>query len=50
MPLADWIYIVVVVAIGLFGDLIILQVRREQRQRQEAEGRKEAPHDGATPR
>jgi len=34
MPSVDWIYIVVVVAIGLFGDMIILSVRRQHREEQ----------------
>jgi len=32
MPSVDWIYIVVVVAIGLFGDMIILSVKRQHRE------------------
>jgi len=32
MPSVDLIYIVVVVAIGLFGDMIILSVRRQHRE------------------
>ncbi len=35
MPSVDWIYIVVVVAIGLFGDLIILSVRRQHREEEQ---------------
>ncbi len=48
MPSVDLIYIVVVVAIGLFGDMIILSVKRQYR---EEERRKAEVNGGqaATP-
>ena len=44
----DWIYIVVVVVLGLFGDLIILSVRRQQREEQRRQAER-ATTDHASP-
>jgi len=48
MPSVDWIYIVVVVAVGLFGDLIILSVRRQNREEERRRAELDDA-DGVTP-
>jgi hypothetical protein len=38
MPAADWIYILAVVGVLAFGELVILSVRRQYRRDRERQG------------